>query len=144
MADSAGAFWSTTSHLADELVRRYDLPFRTAHHIIGRFVRDSIAAGKTPADVEADALVKAGQEMADITLDMSTTELREALDARAFLYSRASIGSVNPNETEAHAKNLRKVLEKHEKWCESAKTKVENSLNDLLSCARSIATNTGA
>ena len=144
MADSAGAFWSTTSHLADELVRRYDLSFRAAHHIIGRFVRDSIAAGKTPADVEANALVKAGQEMADIKLDMNTPELREALDARAFLYSRASIGSVNPSETEAHVKSLREALEKHREWCESTKTKVDNSLNDLLSCARSIASNTGA
>jgi len=30
-------------------VRRYDLPFRAAHHVVGRFVRDSIAAGRTPA-----------------------------------------------------------------------------------------------
>lgn len=144
MADSAGAFWSTTSHLADELVRRYDLSFRAAHHIIGRFVRDSIAADKTPADVEADALVKAGLEMADIKLDMNTTELRESLDARAFLFSRASIGSVNPSETEAHVENLREALKKHREWCEGAKTKVDNSLNDLLSCAHSIAANTGS
>ena len=144
MADSAGAFWSTTSHLADELVRRYDLSFRAAHHIIGRFVRDSIAAGKTPADVDADVLLQAGQEMAGIKLDLSTSELRDALDARSFLYSRASIGSVNPSETEAHAKSLRESLEKSRDWCEGAKTNVDNSLNDLLHCARSIAANTGA
>ena len=30
MAERAAAFWSTTSHLADELVRRFDFPFRTA------------------------------------------------------------------------------------------------------------------
>ena len=34
MAETAGAFWSTTSHLADELVRRFDLPFRMAHQIV--------------------------------------------------------------------------------------------------------------
>ena len=142
MADSAGAYWSTTSHLADELVRRYDLSFRSAHHIIGRFVRDSIAAGKTPADVDADDLLQAGQEMAGITLDMSTLELRDALDAHAFLYSRASIGSVNPSETKAHAESLRESLEKHRDSCEGAKIKVDNSLTDLLHCARSIAANT--
>jgi argininosuccinate lyase len=141
MADSAGAYWSTTSHLADELVRRYDLSFRSAHHIIGRFVRDSIAAGKTPADVDADDLLQAGQEMAGITLDMSTLELRDALDAHAFLYSRASIGSVNPSETKAHAESLRESLEKHRDSCEGAKIKVDNSLTDLLHCARSIAAN---
>jgi argininosuccinate lyase len=144
MAESAGAFWSTTSHLADELVRRYDLSFRAAHHIIGRFVRDSIAAGKTPADVEADDLLKAGHEMASIKLDMSTTELRDALDANAFLHSRASIGSVNPSETEAHAKSLRIALKVHREWRDDAKAKVDYSLNNLLSCARSIAAHMGA
>ena len=141
MAASAGAYWSTTSHLADELVRRYDLSFRSAHHIIGRFVRDSIAAGKTPADVDADDLLKAGQEMAGITLDMNTLELRDALDAHAFLYSRASIGSVNPSETRAHVESLRESLEKHRGSFEGAKIKVDNSLTDLLHCARSIAAN---
>ena len=142
MADSAGAYWSTTSHLADELVRRYDVSFRSAHHIIGRFVRDSIAAGKTPADVDANDLFQAGQEMAGIKLDMSTLELREALDAHAFLHSRVSIGSVNPSETNAHAESLRESLKKHRDSCERAKIKVDKSLNDLLHCARSIAANT--
>jgi argininosuccinate lyase len=142
MADSAGAYWSTTSHLADELVRRYDVSFRSAHHIIGRFVRDSIAAGKTPADVDANDLFQAGQEMAGIKLDMSTLELREALDAHAFLHSRVSIGSVNPSETNAHAECLRESLKKHRDSCERAKIKVDKSLNDLLHCARSIAANT--
>src|SRR5262249_2241381 len=43
MAAKAGGFWSTASHLADELVRRYDLPFRAAHHVVAKFVRDAIA-----------------------------------------------------------------------------------------------------
>ena len=142
MADSAGAYWSTTSHLADELVRRYDVSFRSAHHIIGRFVRDSIAAGKTPVDVDANDLFQAGQEMAGIKLDMSTLELRDALDAHAFLHSRTSIGSVNPSETKAHAESLRESLKKHRDSLERAKIKVDKSLNDLLHCARSIAANT--
>ena len=141
MADSAGAYWSTTSHLADELVRRYDVSFRSAHHIIGRFVRDSIAAGKTPVDVDANDLFQAGQEMAGIKLDMSTLELRDALDAHAFLHSRTSIGSVNPSETKAHAESLRESLKKHRDSLERAKIKVDKSLNDLLHCARSIAAN---
>ena len=46
MAEKAGAFWSTASHLADELVRRHDLPFRAAHHVVARFVRDAIATAR--------------------------------------------------------------------------------------------------
>ncbi|MBM10222.1 MAG: argininosuccinate lyase [Magnetovibrio sp.] len=113
MARAAGAFWSTTSHLADELVRRYDLPFRVAHHIVGRFVRDSINDGKTPADVRAEDLAKAGREMAEIEIDLSVEDLRAILDAREFLSSRASEGSVNPRETRIHHQRLSAALKKH-------------------------------
>jgi len=143
MAAAAGAFWSTTSHLADELVRRYDLSFRAAHHIIGRFVRDSLAAGKTPENVDAEALIKAGQEMAGVDLDMTTAELRDALDARAFIHSRKSTGSVAPSETEEHADQLRATLEKHRSWCSDATGKVDHSLNGLLDRARSLAAASG-
>ena len=61
--------------------------------------------------------------MAGIKLDMSTLELREALDAHAFLHSRKSIGSVNPSETNAHAESLRESLKKHRDSCERAKIK---------------------
>lgn len=142
IADPAGAYRSTTSHLADELVRRYDLTFRAARQIIGCFVRDSLAAGKTPSNVKADGLIEAGQEIANIKFDMSTAEVRDALNARAFLYSRASIGSVTPSETEPLAKGLQNTLKKRWRWYEGAQTKVENSLNDLLGYAHLIATNT--
>src|SRR5205085_2115867 len=61
MAETAGAFWSTTSHLADELVRRSDLPFRMAHQIVATFVRESLAAGHTPASVDAAVLARAAR-----------------------------------------------------------------------------------
>jgi argininosuccinate lyase len=139
MADAAGAFWSTTSHLADELVRRYDLPFRAAHHIVGRFVRDSINAGLTPADVRAEDLAQAGREMAAIELDMTTDELRECLDARAFLSSRASIGSVNPVETRAHAEGLANKLTGHRAHWQGRQADASGAIDRLLNTARAIA-----
>src|SRR5262249_35524748 len=56
MAAKAGAFWSAASHLADELVRRHGLPFRTAHHVVARFVRDAIGQGQGPADAAPELL----------------------------------------------------------------------------------------
>ena len=139
MAEAAGAFWSTTSHLADELVRRYDLPFRAAHHVVGRFVRDSLAAGLTPSGVRAADLATAGREMAGVTIDMDDTELREVLDARAFLASRATTGSVHPAETRAHRAQLAARLEEHQSWQETRKASVEAAILTLTSRARELA-----
>ena len=139
MAESAGAFWSTTSHLADEIVRRYDLPFRAAHHVVGRFVRDSLAAGLTPAQVRSEDLAKAGREMADTEIDMSLEDLREILDARAFLTSRTTLGSVHPKETRDHRAHLAAKLEEQRAWYDAQAAKAETAVNGLLERARALA-----
>ena len=36
MEEEAGKGGTTTTELADTLVREFDIPFRTAHHIVGR------------------------------------------------------------------------------------------------------------
>lgn len=139
MAEAAGAFWSTTSHLADEIVRRYDLSFRAAHHVVGRFVRDSIAAGLTPASARAEDLAKAGRDMADSDINLSADDLREILDARAFLTSRASVGSVHPDETRAHQARLATRLADHRAWQNAKRTKTEQAVSDLLKRTRALA-----
>ena len=139
MGEAAGAFWSTTSHLADELVRRYDLPFRAAHHVVGRFVRDSIEAGRTPADARAEDLTKAGKEMAGIDIDMTGDEVREILDARAFLDSRVTEGSVHPKETLKHCAALSKALETHRELWAARKGAAERAIADLSRRAQELA-----
>jgi argininosuccinate lyase len=138
MAEAAGAFWSTTSHLADEIVRRYDLPFRAAHHVVGRFVRDSIAAGRTPADVRAEDLAKAGRDMADTVIDMPVDDLRDILDARAFLTSRVTAGSVHPDETRAHRAALAEALDGHRAQWKAGRDQVEGAVATLLQRAREL------
>ena len=39
MKEEAGKGFSTATELADSLVRAYDIPFRTAHNIVGRAVQ---------------------------------------------------------------------------------------------------------
>jgi len=139
MAEKAGAFWSTTSHLADELVRRYDLPFRAAHHVVGRFVREALAAGQGPGDVEAAALARAGREMAGADIDLSDAELRAALDARHFLETRTSEGSVNPVQVRAHRAALAASFEAHAKWLAEKTSLVSGAIEHLLGHARALA-----
>ncbi|MBT3661622.1 MAG: argininosuccinate lyase [Rhodospirillaceae bacterium] len=139
MASAAGAFWSTTSHLADELVRHYDLPFRAAHHVVGRFVRDAIAAGHTPADVQAEDLTKAGREMADTEINLSTDDLRDILDARSFLTSRATEGSVHPDETRAHCGSLATALDNHRAQWSGRRHQTDRAIAALMDQARALA-----
>jgi argininosuccinate lyase len=141
MAESAGAFWSTTSHLADELVRRFDLSFRDAHQIVGRFVRDAIAAGQTPDTVDAALLDRAAREARRPHVSVSTAELREALDARHFLVTRASEGSVNPVHARAHIATVTRAVDEHERWHRDTHDRVSGAITALIARARELAGN---
>ncbi len=120
MALKAGAFWSTASHLADELVRRHDLPFRVAHHVVARFVRDAIGHGQGPADAEPELLTRALRELGGVDVAMSTAALRQMLDARHFVESRVTEGSVNPRHVLAHIGAAEAVLAEHADCTRSA------------------------
>jgi len=139
MAEAAGAFWSTTSHLADEIVRRYDLPFRAAHHVVGRFVRDSIAQGLGPGEACSDDLAKAGKEMAGADIRIPDAELRDILDARAFLLSRATEGSVHPDQTRAHRAALADALAMQRDGWTARRQRVDDAVAALLVRARDLA-----
>jgi len=55
MLHAAGAFYSTATDLADYLVRK-GLPFREAHEIVGRAVREGMAKGKELGELSLEEL----------------------------------------------------------------------------------------
>ena len=140
MAPKAGAFWSTASHLADELVRRHDLPFRDAHHVVARFVRDAIGRGQGPADADARAPDPGARgSSAGIDVAMSTAELRQTLDARHFVESRVTEGSVNPRHVLAHIGATEAALAEHSRLHEERVAAVERATDLLRERARALA-----
>lgn len=139
MAAAAGAFWSTTSHLADEIVRRYDLSFRDAHQIVGRFVRDAIAAGQTPSTADAGLLAKSARDAGHPEVALTATEVQDALDAESFLHSRASIGSVKPDHVRAHVADVARAVDAHDRWRADAAERVTGALDAMYARAREIA-----
>jgi len=139
MASKAGAFWSTTSHLADELVRRHDLSFRDAHQIVGRFVRDAIASGQTPASVDAALLARAAREAGRPEVTLDTPAVRQALDATSFLHTRASEGSVNPRHVRQHIEEVTRAVETHARWHRETAGRIAAAIAALQARARALA-----
>lgn len=140
MAETAGAYWSTTSHLADELVRRHGLSFRAAHHIIAGFVRQAIEAGMTPSTVTAAALNAAGREIEGVELGLSDGDLRTLLDARTFLESRTSEGSVSPAQVRRHAAAARGRLAERRAALAERRRQADGAIEALLEAAAAMGT----
>ena len=139
MAQKAGAFWSTASHLADELVRRFDLPFRTAHHIVGRFVRDSIAEGRGPETPSADLLRRASRDFTAQEISVDPEELRQLLDPRHFIETRISEGSASPRRADEQVASIREALSRHHGWYVQKAALIRDATDNLLAVARALA-----
>ncbi|HET8523362.1 MAG TPA: argininosuccinate lyase, partial [Thermomicrobiales bacterium] len=63
LAARAGRGFTTSTELADTLVRRYHLPFRTAHKIVSTVVKSAITQGKDAADITASMVEDAAQSV---------------------------------------------------------------------------------
>ncbi len=94
MEESSGLGFSTATELADSLVRRTGMPFRTAHSIVGRIA----AAGHRPglAELDAVALELAGFRVSERCF--SADDLERALDPKSNVALRDNIGGPAPSE----------------------------------------------
>jgi argininosuccinate lyase len=98
MAEASGHGYATVTELADTLVRRCDLPFRTAHDIVGALVGRSVAEGLDPADW---TLAQIGEIAASYEADVSALsedDLRSSLNPALNVAVRAVVGGPAPRE----------------------------------------------
>ncbi len=142
MERGAAEFWSTTSHLADELVRRYGLSFRAAHQIVGSCVRKAIETHQTPGTLEASLLREASAELSGPTIELDDESLRHLLDGRNFINTRVSEGSVAPSEVRRHATGMREELSAHRALLAERRNRVTSALSTLLARAKELAAET--
>lgn len=97
LGQRAGEGFTAVTELADTLVRLERMPFRTAHSIVARSVRQSL---ETNSPLTINMLQANTREVTGETLAaMSSEDLREALDARNFVRVRNIFGGPAPSET---------------------------------------------
>jgi argininosuccinate lyase len=88
MRSAAGSGYSTATDLADWLVREADIPFREAHHITGRTVKEAERRGCDLAELPLEALQ---------SIDARINErVFEVLSVDASVNSRTSYGGTSP------------------------------------------------
>jgi argininosuccinate lyase len=124
---SAGAGFATATELADSLVRKTKIPFRTAHQIVGALAAKS--ESPTLADVDRAAEQIAGIRPSEMGFDAKM--LDEALDPRKNVAIRARCGGPAPPETLRMIKDRRSRLEKNEAAVRDMRAKVDGALEAL-------------
>ncbi len=88
----AEADFTQSAQLVHLLIAEHGASWRSAEQIIGRLVKDILAAGKTAQDITPESLSKLAGEALGREVKVKPASLRAALDADAIVRSRGDSG----------------------------------------------------
>ncbi|MEI6840074.1 MAG: argininosuccinate lyase [Methanomicrobiales archaeon] len=131
MKSEAGRGMATATDVADLLVREHNLPFRTAHSIVGRAVKNGTLDKKTLDD--------AAREITETTLSergLTEEQVITALSVEGSVASRDHPGGPAPSATAEAIALAREKLNMDRSSTESKKNLVSHSIETMLAEAR--------
>ncbi len=111
MREEAWMRWATATDLAGALVREKDLPWRTAHQIVGILVRLCEERGITPAGVTPALLDEAAVAYHGEKAGLDAQAITTALDPGRFIAARTVQGGPAPAESARQADLFAKSLQ---------------------------------
>ena len=106
----ASANFATATELADIMVREKNLPFRSAHTIVGKIVSDSIEKGITTEDIDNEFVNKVSEEILGEPIELGEDLIRQALDPALNVKSRTVKGGCAPSAVRDAIDNMEKFL----------------------------------
>lgn len=123
------------TELANQMVRDYELGYRTAHEIVNQFVLASRGQKIPATKAQAGLLDEAAQKALGRKLGMPEARLRELLDPAYFIKVTNSRGGVAPDEVARmiadRRKNLADARARHLKRIEALEQAQQAMLSDL-------------
>jgi argininosuccinate lyase len=125
--------FSTTTELANVLVKKYKFPFRTSHKIVGSLVKTLLDKEMTLADLTPELLQKAAKDSAGLTLKAKLEDIKESIDPMKFVESHKAKGGPAPSEVKRMLKNRKQLTAQSKTSLKEKKSKLEEADNQLES-----------
>ena len=124
---ASGAGFSTATELADSLVRKTKIPFRTAHQIVGALA----AKGESPTIEDLDGAAERIAGFRPSERGFGEEELAAALDPRKNVAARSRTGGPAPAETGRMASDRRRRIEENEGLVGEMREGIDRALSSL-------------
>jgi argininosuccinate lyase len=120
----AGKRFLTVTELADTLVRRANLSFRQAHHLVARTV--TACGSHDEPETVLEALEAAAVAELGHPLNIPADELRLALDPEHFIRIRTIEGGPAPEPVEAALRGSAQRSREHQEWIRTRREQLES------------------
>jgi argininosuccinate lyase len=116
--------FSTATELANMLVRKHKVPFRTAHKIVGSLVKKLIENKLTLSDVTPKLLQKVAKTSCNLSLNVNVEDIRVSTDPSEFVKAHNASGGPSP-------KQVKKMLKTRKQWIALSKSRLSDEKSKL-------------
>ncbi len=122
---------STSTELANVMVRKYDVPFRTAHNIVGAITKYLIDKGYNHSMVNPKLISSISQEICGLDLKMDANDIKSALNPMGFVEAHNVKGGPAPNEVKRVIIIRREWINISKNWIKKVEHKLKNANEKL-------------
>lgn len=123
----------TATELANILVKKHGIPFRTAHKIVGALVKTLVDEGKSLKDLTPKLLEEASKKFLPHPVKISLKELREAVDPSIFVESHRVRGGPSKEEVKRMIALREETLTLSKRWVQEEKRRLVEAIDALNS-----------
>ncbi|MBQ9025227.1 MAG: argininosuccinate lyase, partial [Methanobrevibacter sp.] len=109
-AELAGRNFATATDLADIMVREKQIPFRTAHKIVGRIVNEATAKNMAEKDITSEFIDEIAVDLGFDKLELADELIQNALNPAENVKIRRVLGGPAPEMVELARDNIKVFL----------------------------------
>ena len=129
--------YSATTELANMLVKKYKVPFRTSHKIVGTIVKILIDKKLALSDLSPEQLNKTAKDCAGITLAVKLEDIMDSIDPQKCVESHKTLGGPAPVEVKRMLKNRKTLTSNSKTSLKDQKSRLEEAdmeLESMVQC----------
>jgi argininosuccinate lyase len=109
--EEVNADYSTTTEIADALLQKAEVPFRTGHHFASKLTDYGRGKGLKIHEIPYSEAQRIYEEQAKDKLPLTEAEFREVISAEYMVFGRKGLGG--PQALEANRMHVEKCAEKN-------------------------------
>jgi argininosuccinate lyase len=133
--------FATTTELANLLVKKYNVPFRTSHKIVGALVKSLLDKKLALSDLTPELLNKTAKDSAGLTLAVKLADIKDSIDPKKFVERHKTMGGPAPAEVKRMLKNRKQLTSQSKTSLKEQKSKLEEADMQLKSVVQRYSSN---
>lgn len=131
--------YTSATDLADLMVRKANLSFREAHHIVGGVVRSAMNAGITADRITSDMIDTVSREQIGRKLGLASDDVKNSLDPSLSVSHRNLPGGPSPSSVKDAVHQSHERMNRHQKDLSNKRHAIDQKWLQLKAAMRDLA-----